>query len=383
MSIIESLKELLLDVDEDNNIIIMEDNDLVSNEYIISMLNDINKERKFLFVENDIVYFDASFIIFNVWSYKKNQAINSYFHFSHTEFANYVISSIIKKLIDSDHITLDIISDKLNQMTLLKSGLRVYPDDEDYSMLKTINSVGYELASYIYDHEFIKRSLDKSPIDDVYRSADQSVFSKPTIHESKLNLTRPDLDILYFPLIKDFKTNSVSITLMQDYKLLFNDLKLKKEELINEYFKDILEDTKKRLTVVKEQRVYKHELNSNYIHLIQLVRGKVTKTRKNKINKQLSTSRARFFGKKENYFEGKFRETIFKIILFMIEYFEKENLEKQLESIEKAFSLKIFKNYIGYYEYDDIRISYLNDDKFAKSRERISRYEAEELLEQL
>ncbi|WCS68148.1 hypothetical protein Goe21_00380 [Bacillus phage vB_BsuM-Goe21] len=383
MSVIESLKELLLDVDEDNNIIIMEDNDLVSNECTVSMLNDINKERKFLFVENDTVYFDASFIIFNVWSYKKNQAINSYFHFNHTEFANYVVSSIIKKLIDSDHITLDIISDKLDQMTLLKSGLRVYPDDEDYSMLKTINSVGYELASYIYDHEFIKRSLDKSPIDDGYRSADQSVFSKPTIHESKLNLTRPDLDILYFPLIKDFKTNSASITLMQDYRLLFNDPKLEKEELINEYFKDILEDTKKRLTVVKEQRVYKHELNSFYIHLIQLVRGKVTKTRKNKINKQLSTSRARFFGKKENYFEGKFRETIFKIVLFMIEYFEKENLEKKLESIEKAFSLKIFKNYIGYYEYDDIRISYLNDDKFAKSRERISRYEAEELLEQL
>ncbi|QXN70250.1 hypothetical protein INTERNEXUS_210 [Bacillus phage vB_BspM_Internexus] len=377
MSVIEYLKELLLDVDEDNNIIIMEDNDLVSNECIVSMLNDINKERKFLFVENDIVYFDASFIIYNVWSYKKNQAINSYFHFNHTEFANYVVSSIVKRLIDSDHITLDIISDKLDQMTLLKSGLRVYPE------LKTIYSVEYELASYIYDHEFIKRSLDKSLIDDGYRSADQSVFSKPTIHESKLNLIRPDLDILYFPLIKDFKTNSASITLMQDYRLLFNDPKLEKEELINEYFKDILEDTKKRLTVVKEQRVYKHNLNSFYIHLIQLVRGKVTKTRKNKINKQLSTSRARFLGKKENYFEGKFRETIFKIILFMIEYFEKENLEKQLESIEKVFSLKIFKNYIGYYEYDDIRISYLNDDKFAKSRERISRYEAEELLEQL
>ncbi|PTU25743.1 hypothetical protein DA469_22160, partial [Bacillus subtilis] len=232
-------------------------------------------------------------------------------------------------------------------------------------------------------HEFIKRSLDKSPIDDGYRSADQSVFSKPTIHESKLNLIRPDLDILYFPLIKDFKTNSASITLMQDYRLLFNDPKLEKEELINKYFNDILEDTKKRLTVVKEQRVYKHNLNSFYIHLIQLIRSRVTKTRKNKINKQLSTSRARFFGKKENYFEGKFRETIFKIVLFMIEYFEKENLEKKLESIEKAFSLKIFKNYIGYYEYDDIRISYLNDDKFAKSRERISRYEAEELLEQL
>lgn len=380
---VEYLKELSLDIDEDNNIIIMEDNNLVSNECIVSMLNDINKERKFLFVENDTVYFDASFIIFNVWSYKKNQAINSYFHFSHTEFANYVVSSIIKKLIDSEHITLDIISDKLDQMTLLKSGLIVYPDVEDYSMFKTINNVGYELASYIYDHEFIKRSLDKSPIDDGYRSADQSVFSKPTKHESKLNLTRPDLDLLYFPLIKDFKTNSASITLMQDYRLLFNDPKLEKEELINEYFKDILEDTKKRLTVVKEQRVYKHGLNSFYIHLIQLVRGKVTKTRKNKINKQLSTSRARFFGKKENYFEGKFRETIFKIVLFMIEYFEKENLEKKLESIEKAFSLKIFKNYIGYYEYDDIRISYLNDDKFARSRERVSRYEAEELLEQL
>ncbi|AMS01115.1 hypothetical protein AR9_g030 [Bacillus phage AR9] len=81
-----------------------------------------------------------------------------------------------------------------------------------------------------------------------------------------------------------------------------------------------------------------------------------------------------------NNFLSKFKESLFKAILYMIEYFESNNLLNYLESIEKYILINGLRQYV---DYDKYAYLYENDPKFKNSLERVRKYEAMNILNEL
>ncbi|PTU25720.1 hypothetical protein DA469_22305, partial [Bacillus subtilis] len=79
-------------------------------------------------------------------------------------------------------------------------------------------------------------------------------------------------------------------------------------------------------------------------------------------------------------FKENFRKLMFKAILYMIEYLENNKLFTYLESVERYFLLENLRTYINY---EENWYLYENDPKFKNSLERVRKYEAMNILNEL
>ncbi|AMS01121.1 hypothetical protein AR9_g036 [Bacillus phage AR9] len=291
------------------------------------------------------------------------------------------------------HITLVNKENTIEYLSLvnLKSGF--FSDRKFNNLTKRLQDSGEDIGKIM--RAYIEYNLP------YYFSRNYEKYEKENEEMKKENnevndkINNKEVNILLAPLVKDFLGTIGSIAILRNFSEYYEDKYIEDKNKVDKYFNELIDDVKTLLKTKNDiTLIDPNPKNNKYINLVKIMKGEelVFKNIKRSLsinrNSKHPLLRSEFEPLHSEYFEGKYREYIFRTMLVLIEFFEnsfKENPmatkhSEFLNNIEKALSKDEIKEYVGY---DLFKSDYENNPIFEESLKRVKEHSAVDILESL